>query len=80
MSASPEKPPDQARIVAQLAREAHAPVDDVAKLYEHERATLAAGARVSKFVHIFATRNVLEALRQRGIAQPARFGAGDTQP
>ncbi len=74
--AAPEKSADQTRIVALLAQEAHLRVDDVAKLYEHERAELAACAHVSKFVHIFATRNVQEVLRQRGIEKPALFAAG----
>ncbi len=57
--------PDQKRIVANLAEQSHTPTRDVAELYEHERAELAAGARVSKFIHIFAIRNVQEILRGR---------------
>jgi Protein of unknown function (DUF3562) len=60
-----EKQPDPARLVAHLAAEAHVPVADVAKLYERERAALAAEARVTKFLHIFAIRSVQEILRQR---------------
>lgn len=70
MSAPLEKQPDQKRIVATLAAECHVPIDDVATLYEHERAELALGAHITKFLHIFATRNVLEILRQRGLARP----------
>jgi hypothetical protein len=66
--------------VASLAKECHVPVGDMARLYEHERATLAQGAHVTKFLHIFAARNVLEILRLREQGkprwQPARpFGA-----
>jgi hypothetical protein len=82
MSASHEKPPDQGRIVASLAVECHMPVLEMAALYEHERAELAVGAHLTKFLHIFATRNVLEILRQRGLeehpsglAEPALFAA-----
>lgn len=80
MSIAPDKPPDQTRIVALLAQQAHLPVDDVAKLYEQERARLAAGAQVSTFVHILATRNVQEILRQRSLETPALSAAGDTHP
>jgi hypothetical protein len=82
MSASLEKQPDQGRIVASLAAEWHVPVDEMAALYEHERAKLAEGAHFTKFLHIFATRNVLEILRQRGLekhpsglAEPALLAA-----
>ena len=51
------------------------PTRDVAELYEHERAVLAAGARVSKFIHIFAIRNVQEILRER--APPVAALAAD---
>lgn len=65
MSTPAEKQPDQSRIVAFLAKESQQPVADVAELYEHERAELALGARVTKFLHIFAIRNVQKILRQR---------------
>lgn len=64
MVASKEKQPDQGRIVASLATECHVPVGEMAALYEHERAELAAGARITKYLHIFATRKVLELLRR----------------
>jgi len=82
MSASNEKQPDQGRIVASLAVECHMPVGEMAALYEHERAELAVGAHLTRFLHIFATRNVLEILRQRGLeehppglAEPALLAA-----
>jgi len=62
-----DKQPDQGRIVALLAAECQMPVGEMAVLYEHERAELAAGARITKFLHIFATRNVLEILRKRAL-------------
>jgi len=70
------KPPDQKRIVASLAEEAQAPVEDVAKLYEHERAELAMGAHITKFLHIFATRNVQEILRKQGVEKQAALAPG----
>jgi len=76
MSAPQEKQPDQKRIVALLAEESQVPVDDVAKLYEHERANLAVGAHVTKFLHIFATRDVQEILRKRGIEKLAKPATG----
>lgn len=70
-----ENKPDQRRIVARLAREFHKPVDEVAKLYEGERAQLEIGARLAKFPHIFAIRNVEGILRQRGIEKLAVLAA-----
>ena len=65
MSAPAEKQPDQTRIVAFLAEESQQPIADVARLYEHERAELALGAHITKFLHIFAIRNVQEILRKQ---------------
>ena len=65
MSAPAEKQPDQARIVALLAKESQQPIADVARLYEHERAELALGAHITKFLHIFAIRNVQAILRKQ---------------
>jgi len=70
-----EKQPDQERIVARLAEEFHEPVDNVATIYEHERAQLATGAHLLKFLHIFAVRNVQETLRQRRIDKLALLAA-----
>ena len=65
MLTAAEKPPDRVRIVAFLAQESQQPVAAVAALYEHERAELAAGAHITRFLDIFAIRNVQEILRQR---------------
>jgi hypothetical protein len=62
--------PDQTRIVALLAKESHQPVADVEKLYEHERAELALDAHVTKFLHIFAIRNVQAILDKRAADHP----------
>ncbi|MCV2356393.1 DUF3562 domain-containing protein [Paucibacter sp. B2R-40] len=70
MPALTEKQPDQKRIVATLASECHVPVAEMATLYEHERAELALGAHITKYLHIFAARNVQEILRRRALAQP----------
>jgi hypothetical protein len=60
-----DKRPDRKRIVAFLAEESHVPIDDVAILYEHERAALVLSARVTNFLDIFAVRNVQEILHKR---------------
>jgi Protein of unknown function (DUF3562) len=65
MPITTEKQPDQKRIVAALASECHVPISEMATLYEHERAELALSAHITKYLHIFATRNVLEILRRR---------------
>ena len=62
-----EKEPDQNRLVALLASECHVPVGEMATLYEHERAELALSAHITKYLHIFATRNVLELLDRRDL-------------
>jgi hypothetical protein len=64
-----EKHPDQKRIVASLASECQLPIGEMATLYEHERAELALGAHITKYLHILATRNVLEVLRQRELGR-----------
>ena len=50
------------------------PVDEVAKLYEQERAELASVAHVTRFLHIFATRNVQASPHKRDIETPAALG------
>lgn len=65
MPKASETQPDQNRIVAALASECHLPIGEVAALYEHERAELAMDAHVTKYLHIFATRNALAILHQR---------------
>ena len=55
----------QQRTIEHLAREAQVPVDEVAQLYVEVRAELAAGARITSFLGIFAIRNVRKVLRQR---------------
>ncbi|MEY8879513.1 MAG: hypothetical protein AB9M60_23585 [Leptothrix sp. (in: b-proteobacteria)] len=54
-----ENEPDQGRIVASLAVECHLPVVEMAALHEHNRAALAPTARITWFLHILATRQVL---------------------
>jgi hypothetical protein len=74
MPTTNQKQPDQHRIVASLASECHVPIGEMAALYEHERAELALGARITQFLHIFATRKVLEILRERGSdKQPSKL-------
>jgi len=82
MPTTNQKQPDQKRIVASLASECHIPIAEMATLYEHERAELAVGAHITKYLHIFAARNVLEVLRRRNLdrqipapAEPAWLAA-----
>jgi Protein of unknown function (DUF3562) len=67
MPTTKQKQPDQNRIVASLASECRMPIGEMATLYERERAELAVGAHITKYLHIFATRNVLEVLRRRDL-------------
>jgi hypothetical protein len=64
--------PDQARIVAFLARDSEVPIDEVARLYENERAKLETGAHIKGFLSIFAIRNVQEILFRRRAEAPPR--------
>ena len=57
--------PDRNRVIASLAAQFQTPDDAVAALYDDERAGLAAGAKVTQFLHIFALRNVADILRKR---------------
>jgi len=57
--------PDQRHTVSRLAAEFKLSVDEVTALYECECATLAIGAHVTKFLHIFAIRHVQETLQKR---------------
>jgi hypothetical protein len=70
---------DQKRIVALLAAESQMSIDDMAALYERERAELALGARNTTFLHIFATRNVQEVLRRRSLDKKALTPAGSAR-
>lgn len=76
MSVSQQKQQDQQRrIVAFLAEDSDVPIADVATLFEHVRAELAIGARITTFVNIFAIRHVQEILRKRNADKPiAPFG------
>ena len=80
MSAPAEKQPDQTRIVAFLAKESQQPVSDIAELYEHERAELALGAHITKFLHVFAIRNVQEILRKRAAVNLGTFAGAHATP
>jgi len=79
MSLPPDRPIDlritNERIIASLARESTASIDEVTRLYEQERAELEMGARIKRFVPILAIRNVRAALRRSGIkAAPPSVG------
>jgi hypothetical protein len=63
MSLPPEKPTDHRRVIALLARESAASIDEVTRLYERERTELEAGARIKHFLPLLAIRNVRAALR-----------------
>ena len=67
MPLTPDKPADHKCIIAFLARESAASIDEVTRLYERERAGLEASARIKRFLPIFAARNVRAALRRTRI-------------
>jgi hypothetical protein len=70
------KQPDQTRLIASLATECQVPIGEMTQLYEQERASLALGAHITKFLHIFASRNVLEIIRKRRLVTPTSTPPG----
>ncbi len=68
MDAQPGKKSHQQQAIEFLAQESQVPIDEVARLYEDERAGLEVGARLSGFLPIFAIRRVREMLRVRSTA------------
>lgn len=58
MSVMPKAVADQSKALEALATLAHRDLADVRQLYEFEREALAAEARVTSFLSIFALRNV----------------------
>jgi hypothetical protein len=72
-----EKSPDlkQKRVLARLAAQYHVPVAELTTLFETERSKLAAGAHITKFLDVFATRHVLEAMQLRVTAKPVPTSA-----
>ena len=53
------------RNIASLAAEFDLPLAEVSALYEAQRERLMTGAKVGKFLPIFAVRNIREQLTQR---------------
>jgi hypothetical protein len=64
MSAPPDKAVEHKQIIAFLAKESTASLDEVTRLYDHERAGLEASSRIKRFLPIITIRNVRAALRQ----------------
>jgi hypothetical protein len=73
------KPPDQKRIVAALALQCHMTIDEMTPLYARERAQLALGAHIIKFLDIFATRHILEAFGVRAATATPIEGSAKAQ-
>lgn len=65
MYADHSKGSHQQRAIELLAQESQVPINEVAQLYEDERAGLEVGARITGFLPIFAIRKVREMLRLR---------------
>ncbi len=67
MSSVIENHSDEQRIVDSLASECRVPVSEIATLYAKERARLEQGAHLTEYLPIFATRNVRDIIRMRGL-------------
>jgi hypothetical protein len=72
MSADHSKRSHDQGAIEFLAQESQVPVNEVAQLYEDERAELGVGARITTFLPIFAFRNVREMLRRRSAGKAAQ--------
>ena len=53
-----------------IARESQLTVADVAQLYAAELSRLTSGARIARFLPIFALRNIRDSLRRSASASP----------
>jgi len=69
MHADHSKGSHQQRAIEFLAQESQVPINEIAQLYEDERAELAVGARLTGFLPIFAIRKVREMLRRRSVGK-----------
>jgi len=69
MYADHSKGSQEQRAIEFLAQESQVPINEVAQLYEGERAALEVGARLTGFVPIFAIRKVRALLRRRSTAK-----------
>jgi len=77
MFISTNKPDDHKRFIEVIARESAVSIDEVARLYDHERAALEASSRIKAFVPVFVMRNVRDLLRRRASNQPIPARAGE---
>lgn len=80
MAPSKYERPDQGKIVSRLAAEFELTLDEVTALYDCECATLAIGAHVTKFLHIFAIRHVQEALQKQRLLGADLLTVSHTSP
>jgi hypothetical protein len=55
-------------------------IDEMTPLYETERAQLALGAHIVKFLDVFTARHILEAFRLRTGTTPASLADVSEQP
>ncbi len=72
MNLQPGEKSRQQHAIEFLARESEVPLDEVARLYEDERAELAVGARITGFLPILALRKVRALLRRRSVGTRPR--------
>jgi hypothetical protein len=80
MSTKAGNPPDQKRIVATLASQCDMTIAEMKMLYERERAQLAIGAHITKYLDIFASRHILEAFRVRDAISPPSLADASAKP
>ncbi|HET6470942.1 MAG TPA: DUF3562 domain-containing protein [Pseudomonadales bacterium] len=70
MFISKTKPDEHIRFINVIARESAVSIDEVARLYDHERAALEASSRIKAFVPVFVMRKVRDLLRRHASNQP----------
>jgi hypothetical protein len=67
---APDSPLDHKRVIAFLARSSTTPIDEIARLYEHEWAALEASARLKGYVPTLTFRHVRALCRKVNVKVP----------
>ena len=76
MIIAPGDPLDHRRVIAFLAKHSTTPIDEIARLYEHEWAALEASARLKGFVPCITFGHVRSLLRKLNVKLPTLLSRG----
>jgi hypothetical protein len=73
MIIAPDDPLDHGRVIAFPAKSLTTPIDEIARLYAHEWATLDAGSRLKGFIPCITFGHVRSLLRKLSVKVPTRL-------